>query len=145
MTVFPIRKIVSLLPLLDFISLPCAFSTIFNFYCASSISYGIGKITAAKEYPTTSTARWGLITTGVLLLITSGYLLMHSEVLTNLSYFKTIPYIKPLENTSFIDRLGLNLGIFGNASNRAFHMVVQKKYVTFNSFLFLVWALNCSW
>lgn len=140
--VFPIRKIVSLLPLLDLFRYPALFRLFSIFIALVLLAMVLERSPLQKSIPTSSTERWGLITTGVLLLITSGYLLMHSEVLTNLSYFKTIPYIKPLENTSFIDRLGLNLGILGMLLTGLSIWWFRKKYVTFNSFLFLVWGLE---
>lgn len=140
--VFPIRKLVSLLPLLDLFRYPTLFRLFYIFISLILLAMVLEKSPLKKSTPTKQIEGWSFGVISLLFLFVGTFLILNNGVSTIKEYVHFSFYLKPLEDLSFYQRLGLNLLILGTVFSCLTIWWARKKYLPFYRFIFVAWLLE---
>ena len=140
--VFPIRKLVGTLPLLDLFRYPTLFRLFYIFISLTLLAMVLEKSPLKTSTPTRMIEKWTFGLLSLLFLIVAFILLLNSDYHHIKEYLQFSLYFKPLEGLSFNQRLGLNLLILGIVFFSLTIWWARRKYLPFYRFIFVAWFLE---
>lgn len=140
--IFPIRKLVSLFPLMDLFRYPTLFR-LFSIFIALVLLAMVLEYSPLKKSAATKTKeKWGLLFIGTLLVFISAIIFITADATSIHHYLQNVFHLKPLDGLVLNIRFGLNLALMGLLFLGLSIWWFRRKYLPFYRFILITWGLE---